>query len=255
MMEFWIAAETDIGAKKRVNQDSLMVRSIETSEGNMVFAVLCDGMGGLQFGEIASSSVIMAFSDWMNRDLPALIHAGLSERELFRQWRGLLTVMNRRICDYGKANNCRTGTTVTALLLTDSRCFLLNIGDSRIYRLTSEGIEQLTEDHSWVADQVRAGKMTPEEARCSPKGNILTRCVGATDDCEPDCFSRENRSGDCYMLCSDGLRHRVSDAEIYETLYGLDSEETLCQAQRTLIDMNMQRGEKDNISVVTIYAR
>lgn len=254
-MEFYISATTDIGTKRKINQDSLSVRKLETRTGNMVLAVLCDGMGGLKFGELASASVVSAFTDWMYRDLSMLSQYPLEDHTIRKQWSDLIGVQNCRIRAYGERYHCMTGSTVTALLLTESRYYLLNIGDSRAYEI-AEQVTQLTEDHTVVANEVRLGNLTKEQADHSSIQNVLTRCVGVKETAYPDLFFGTVRKGAVYMLCSDGFRHRLTEAEMQgHFLYAVKGGPSEMKRQEEyLIELNKQRGETDNISVITIYA-
>lgn len=253
-MEFYISATTDTGTRRKINQDSLFVRRLETRTGKMVLAVLCDGMGGLNFGELASAAIVSAFTDWMYRDLSALSQYPLEDHTLREQWSRLITEQNRLIRSWGQRYHCTTGSTVTALLLTEERYYLLNIGDSRAYEIT-EQVVQLTEDHTVVANEVRLGNLTKEQAERSPIQNVLTRCVGVQEETWPDLFFGTVRKGAVYMLCSDGFRHRLTAEEMQEQLLsGVKRESTqMKRREEYLIELTKQRGETDNISVITIY--
>ena len=253
-MEFYISATTDIGTRRKINQDSLFVRRLETRTGKMALAVLCDGMGGLNFGELASASIIEAFTDWMYQDLSILSQDPLEDHAVREQWSSLITEQNRRIRAYGRRYHCTTGSTVTALLLTEQRYFLLNIGDSRAYEI-AEQVTQLTEDHTVVANEVRLGNLTKEQAEHSPIQNVLTRCVGVKEEAWPDLFFGTVKKGTVYMLCSDGFRHRLATEEMQEhLLYAARRAPSQMKRQEEyLIELTKQRGETDNISVITIY--
>lgn len=253
-MEFYISATTDIGTRRKINQDSLFVRRLETRTGKMALAVLCDGMGGLNFGELASASIIEAFTDWMYQDLSVLSQDPLEDHAVREQWSSLIAEQNRRIRAYGRRYHCTTGSTVTALLLTEQRYFLLNIGDSRAYEI-AEQVTQLTEDHTVVANEVRLGNLTKEQAEHSPIQNVLTRCVGVKEEAWPDLFFGTVKKGTVYMLCSDGFRHRLATEEMQEyLLHAAQREPSQMKCQEEyLIELTKQRGETDNISVITIY--
>lgn len=253
-MEFYISAATDIGTHRKINQDSLFVRRLETRTGKMVLAVLCDGMGGLNFGELASAAIVSAFTDWMYRELPALSQSPLEDHAIREQWNRLIKEQNRLIRSYGQRCHCTTGSTVTALLLTENRYFLLNIGDSRAYEI-AEQVIQLTEDHTVVANEVRLGNLTKEQAEHSSIQNVLTRCVGVQKEVWPDLFFGTVRKGAVYMLCSDGFRHRLTTEEMQEHLLNAAKKELSQMKCREeyLIELVKQRGETDNISVITIY--
>lgn len=255
-MEFYISATTDIGTRRKINQDSLFIRRLETRTGKMVLAVLCDGMGGLNFGELASASIIEAFTDWMYQDLTVLSQEPLEDHAVREQWSSLIAEQNRRIRTYGQRYHCMAGSTVTALLLTEQRYFLLNIGDSRAYEI-AEQVTQLTEDHTVVANEVRLGNLTKEQAEHSSIQNVLTRCVGVQEEAWPDLFFGNVKKGSVYMLCSDGFRHRLTTEEMREHLLHAAQREfsQMKRQEEYLIELIKQRGETDNISVITIYTK
>ena len=143
-MNFIISANTDIGTVKATNQDSLHVKTINTSQGRMVFAIMCDGMGGLAKGEVASATVVKAFMDWSVTSLPALCNAPLEDTVIRAQWEQIITRENERIKAYGASQGVRLGTTVVAMLLTQNRYYILNVGDTRAYEIVS-GLRQITD--------------------------------------------------------------------------------------------------------------
>lgn len=255
-MEFIISASTDIGTRKNVNQDSLFVRKLATKTGKMAFAVLCDGMGGLERGEVASASLITAFTDWMYTYLPVLSRKSLEDQVIKRQWQDIIVSQNEKIREYGERNHCSVGSTVTAMLLTEERYYLLNIGDSRAYEI-NETVRRLTEDHTVVANEVKLGNLTEEQAEESPMRHILTKCVGVKKTVYPDMFFGDTKRNSVYMLCSDGFRHNVTPQEMQAQLYQnvMVNGFGLKQQEVYLIDCNKQRGETDNISVITIAAK
>lgn len=206
-MNFYISAGTDIGIKRKINQDSLFVRKLMTKTGKMVLAVLCDGMGGLDAGEIASAALTDAFTDWMYQELPVLSQNPLEDCVIRKQWENLITEQNNRIRCYGWKNDCITGSTITALLLTEYRYYLLNIGDSRAYKIGEEPL-QMTEDHTVAAGEVRKGFLTREQAEHSDSRNILTRCVGVQEEVYPDLFLGMYRRTRfiCYVQTDSGIR-------------------------------------------------
>ena len=162
-MFFTIAGQTDKGIVKSTNQDGLTVKRINTKQGEMVFAAVCDGMGGLAMGEVASTAMINAFNKWVMNELPLLCLREITEEEIMKQWSELVQQQNEHIKQYGNAKGIRLGTTAVAMLFTQNKYFLMNVGDSRAYRI-NEGIRQLTKDQTFVAREIEAGRMTPEEA-------------------------------------------------------------------------------------------
>lgn len=254
-MDFYISATTDVGIKRKVNQDSLFVRKLSTESGKMVFAVLCDGMGGLKYGEVASASIVRGFSEWMYQSLPELSRRPIEDAVIREQWTSLISLQNDKIRLFGRKNNCVAGSTVTAMLLTEQRYFLLHIGDTRAYVLDN-GIRQLTEDHTVAARECALGNLTREQAEQSPMRSVLTKCVGVKEAVYPDLAFGNTVRGAVYLLCSDGFRHRVTPEEIREHMFVKTEEDILKMKyqEELLIECNKSRGETDNISVITVLA-
>ena len=255
-MTFYTSATTDVGIKKPINQDSVMVRSISCSAGDIVFACVCDGMGGLQSGELASATVLKAFEEWLDTKLPLITAHGITEGAVIDGWAEIVSRCNDKILAYGNGAGITLGTTLTAILLTQTDYYIVNIGDSRTYEIT-DTLKQLTHDHTFVQQEVDAGHMTAQEALTSNKRHILTRCIGAREDMAPDFFSGKVKKDAVYMLCSDGFRHTVSEQEFIQHLspVTINCDEDLKKREVYLIDVNKQRRENDNISVVTVAAR
>ena len=249
-MNFIISANTDIGTVKATNQDSLHVKTINTSQGRMVFAIMCDGMGGLAKGEVASATVVKAFMDWSVTSLPALCNAPLEDTVIRAQWEQIITRENERIKAYGASQGVRLGTTVVAMLLTQNRYYILNVGDTRAYEIVS-GLRQITADQTFVAREVALGNMTPEQAAVDSRRSVLLQCVGASDSVYPDMFFGDVQTNATYMLCTDGFRHEITPDEIFEKFRPEANydQNMMNQNALSLIELNKQRQERDNISV------
>ncbi len=170
-----------------------------------------------------------------------------------RQWDQIVTEQNERLKAYGARQGVKLGTTVVAILITESRYYILNVGDSRAYEL-SDVICQLTKDQTFVAREVALGNMTEEQAQMDARRNVLLQCVGASDEVYPEMFFGETKKDAVYMLCSDGFRHVVTPEEMYADLRpsALFDENTMKQNARKLIELNKQRMESDNISVALV---
>ena len=252
-MEVLTAAYSDIGIKKATNQDSLCIKIADTSLGKVVLAVICDGMGGLAKGEVASASVIHAFSDWFEQELPVQLADG-DRDEIRYRWDRIIKEQNQRIAEYGRKIGIQLGTTVTALLIIDSTFMLIgHVGDSRVYVLDQK-LEILTEDQTVVGREVRRGTLTPEQAEVDPRRNVLLQCIGASKLVEPQFIPGTPKRGEVYMLCSDGFRHMLSEAEIYHAFLpsSLMDEAIMEQKAKELVELNKQRQETDNITVVLV---
>ena len=154
---------------------------------------------------------------------------------------------------YAARHGEKMGTTVVAMLITHTRYYILNVGDSRAYEIIDE-VNQLTTDQTFVAREVALGNMTVEEAMVDERRNVLLQCVGASDEVYPDMFFGDSKENAVYMLCSDGFRHEIADYEIYEKFspYILFNEETMNKHTEDLIEINKARKERDNISVALI---
>lgn len=252
-MNFIVSASTDVGLTKDTNQDSYSVQVFTTCIGKVVLAVLCDGMGGLSKGEVASASVINAFRKWSEERLPVLCEQGLQEGDVHRDWMNIATVFNQKIKAYGDSCGISVGTTLTAMLLTQNRYYIINVGDTRAYEII-QNVSQLTKDQTLVAKQVELGLMDSQQAEMDPRRSVLLQCIGVLDEVIPDLYSGEVKENAVYMLCSDGFRHEISDSEMYQCLNPgvMRDADGMKQNMDYLINVNKQRQEKDNISVITI---
>ena len=252
-MNYLVSAKTDIGLVKKNNQDSLSIRVVNTSQGRMAFAVLCDGMGGLEKGEAASASVIRAFDHWFRNELPILCTRSIEDSTIRAQWTNIVTQQNNTIKSYAARQGIKVGTTVVAMLITQNRYYILNVGDSRAYEI-SDCVKQLTTDQTFVAREIAMGNMTEEQARNDERRNVLLQCVGASDFVYPDMFFGDVNNNAVYMLCSDGFRHEISANEIFEKLNPnvLLDENSMNLHSEELIELNKARKERDNISVALI---
>lgn len=252
-MNFIVGGNTDIGLTKSTNQDSLLLRVFNTKQGRIALCVLCDGMGGLEKGEIASAAVIKAFDEWSLTALPVLCEVPIEDEAIRSQWNSIITEENSRIKEYGSKLGIKLGTTVTAMLITQSRYYVLNVGDTRAYELF-EGIRQITNDQTFVMREVALGNMTEEQAKTDLRRNVLLQCVGASDGVYPDMFFGDTCVNAVYMLCCDGFRHEITSEEIYDRFQPerLTNEQEINQASLDLININKQRQERDNITVALI---
>ncbi len=252
-MEFIVSATTDTGNTKRTNQDSYHVRVYRTDAGRVVFAVLCDGMGGFDYGEIASAYVVRSFFQWADERLAGVLASSVPDQWLRSDWSSLIDYCNEAIARFASRGNRVIGTTLTAMLLTPQRYSIVNVGDTRAYEI-AERLRRLTEDQTVVAREVREGILTPEEARIDPRRNILLQCIGASESVFPDFFFGQTRENAVYMMCTDGFRNELNDDEIFMSFHPdrLTAREVSGDTERALINLVKQRQERDNISVITI---
>ncbi|MBR5337161.1 MAG: serine/threonine-protein phosphatase [Lachnospiraceae bacterium] len=265
--KYYACAVTDAG-QVAINQDSLLVKHAVSGDIECVMAIICDGMGGLDNGELASSEVIRAFDMWFNEKAEELFK-GKSIREAETAWLDILTRENLKLRNYSAENGMEMGTTFTGIIILGEYLIIVHVGDSRIYHISnsisgsdicitsekgsSAGIRQLTEDHTFVAREVKRGKMTSEEAKKDPRQSLLLQCVGASEEVRPQIIRGKAEPG-TYLLCSDGFRHEMREremADIFDPQFISDKEELGKRAQDAVATVK-ERGEKDNISLILI---
>ncbi len=253
-MIFQVGYSTDIGIRKKVNQDSLCIKKAKTERGCITMAVLCDGMGGLAYGEVASATVVRAFSKWFEQELPKKWRTATVEM-IEQEWLLLVRELNEKLWKYGNENNVQLGTTVTAvLILEDGKYIIVHVGDSRIYRIKDHSIEQLTEDQTLVAREVKKGIITKEQASTDPRRNVLLQCIGGSKNIEAKCRNGNAFSDEMFLLCSDGFRHKMTETEMLASIWGkgIKTESEIKEVLELLIQRNKERGETDNISAILI---
>lgn len=238
-MKLLSAACSDRGIKKKINQDSLLVRSTMTKEGEILLAAVCDGMGGLEKGEVASGEVIRALARWFEETLPLLL-SGEQEK-------------NQMISVYGKEKNLLLGTTVSAVLLIAGWYLIVHVGDSRVYGLT-EDVQRLTKDQTYVQREIDAGRLTKEQARQHPRRNVLLQCVGVQEKITPEWKSGVYYPGMGFLVCSDGFCNQLLDGELEERFCRnyLRAEWEMEENLKEVMEQNKRRMETDNLSAIWI---
>jgi PPM family protein phosphatase len=223
---------TDAGRKRRRNEDAYVL--------DPPLFVVADGMGGAQAGEVASRLAAAAFREFHEAD--ALAPEARVE--------AIIQEANRRIFERARADAAASGmgTTLTAALVGDERVVIGHVGDSRAYRIRDGSLEQLTQDHSLVADLMRSGRLTQEEADAHPQRSVITRALGTDADVDVDMFSVEVAPGDVFMLCSDGLTTMVGDDRIVDVV--ARHRDDLERAAKELIADANRSGGDDNVTIV-----
>jgi protein phosphatase len=228
---------TDTGKVRQQNQDAYYFHVGEQE----ALILVCDGMGGARAGNIASRMAAETFVSVVEQS------DGQPPERLTRG----LEAANRAVFRTAVENSdfFGMGTTLVSALICGKVAHVINVGDSRAYYITENGIRQVTRDHSVVEDMVARGDITPEEARLHPRKNLITRALGAEPQVRGDLFELELSEGDALLLCSDGLSNQLSDQEIlYEVIHGGDHE-SCCQR---LVDIVLSRGAPDNTTAVLL---
>jgi PPM family protein phosphatase len=244
------AGLTDVGKKRDHNEDSFLI------DDELQLYVVADGMGGHAGGGTASRIAVETIDDQL-RELQKATPPATSPRDLQDSplpetirsavEKACLAIYARAQEDPGLAG---MGTTVISLLLNDAHAFFAHVGDSRAYLIRGELIQQISEDHSLVNEQIKAGMITPEEARHSRYRNIITRSVGFEEEVQVDVMGLLAEPGDVFVLCTDGLANMLEDQEILEIVRGQSLEEV----PGRLIALANERGGDDNITVVAVRA-
>ncbi len=238
-MKLGFTGKSDPGLVRSVNQDSY---HIDDPQGR--FFIVADGMGGHAGGQEASAIAIDTIQSYLEQHW----HESISTDTLLTN---AIEVANQNILqDQSKhPERADMGTTLVLLVFREEQTWVAHIGDSRLYRLRASHLEQLTEDHTWVAKAIKAGDLTKEEAKMHPWRHVLSQCLGRRDICQIDLEPIEVSPGDRFLLCSDGLTEEVPDELISKLLT-----HTLGEAAEMLVDEAKKAGGSDNITVVLIEA-
>jgi PPM family protein phosphatase len=235
------AARTDVGMIRSGNEDNFAV----DANGARGIFIVADGMGGHAAGEVASEMAVQI----LQRELSSVVD--LNNDDVTKLVGNTLRKANRAIHDrtLTEVDKQGMGTTASVLLISGNRYLIGQVGDSRIYLMRDGTLSQITKDHSYVQEQVDAGFLTPEQARYHPYSNVITRCVGASQDVEPDTYRGEVRNGDIFLVASDGLTGMVDDRRLGQLLGSRAEPERKVQA---LISEANGRGGLDNITAIIV---
>lgn len=241
-MQYW--SLTDPGCVRAQNQDALQILQLDR---NTLLCVVCDGMGGAKAGNVASDMAAQVFSDQVKNNY----HGSMSKEAADRMLEQAVSQANFTVYDCASQNEdyYGMGTTLVAALIRGKSATVVNVGDSRVYRVNGDGISQITTDHSLVELMLRRGELTQEQARNFPGKNYITRAIGTEPTVKCDIFHQELKRGDSLLLCSDGLTNLMDDQEIlFEIVYG-DSMNQCCQR---LLAIAKNRGAPDNVTSILV---
>jgi len=245
-------ALSDVGRTRDHNEDSYV------SNSDLRLFAVADGMGGHLGGERASRMAVEILEDEVGRALtlaapaakPTLLEPP-GKSPVAMALRKAVSEATRAIWDLSQRDSelSGMGTTLTGLLLSDTKATIAHVGDSRAYLFRHGKVRQLTDDHSWIAEQVRAGLLSADDALTSRFRNIITRSVGFEQSVNPDIITLAVEAGDCFLLCSDGLSNHVTPDDMSEIL----STRFYVEAPQALIDLANDRSGDDNITAVVAY--
>ena len=241
-MQYW--AITDPGCTRTQNQDAYQIESLGK---NALLCVVCDGMGGAKSGNVASTLAVDVFVQEVKRTWVSGMEADMADQML----QNAVKLANFTVYDQAQQFEEFTGmgTTLVAVLICGKFATIVNVGDSRCYSVKQDGVLQLTKDHSLVQMMVSRGELTPEQARTYPGKNLITRAIGTETVVECDIFHRRLDTGECLLLCSDGLSNMVDEQEmLFEVVHGANKQSS-CQR---LLEIAKNRGAPDNVTCVLI---
>ena len=237
-----IVGKTDVGTIRESNQDAFFY---DTLSEKAFFAIVCDGMGGANAGNVASDTAVRTISEYLKRSF----REGMNSMQIENIIRSAIITANSTVFQMAQKDESLSGmgTTVVLLFVDGNTGYVFHIGDSRLYIYTSECLNQITIDHSIVQNMIDSGKITPDEAKNHPSKNIITRALGVNEEVNADMDIITLSENDIVLLCSDGLTNYVSEEEIANILGSFDDTVAL-----RLIDKANLGGGGDNITAVAV---
>lgn len=240
-----IYGATDIGQVRSSNQDTYRCGRLTDTA---VYAVVCDGMGGANGGNIASSIA----ADIMEKRIVSQYRENMPEASVLNMLESAVGAANIEVFDKAAADAqlMGMGTTLIAVIADGEKALVVHVGDSRVYHLTGEKLVQITTDHSVVQEMIAKGQITEEQAKGHPRKHFITRAIGVEQDVRPDFDIFDVAPGDRILLCSDGLTNMVQDAQLKELLQNGDA----ADLPATFIKIANENGGDDNITAVVITA-
>ncbi len=241
-MQYW--ALTDTGVARSQNQDAYQVVALNR---NTLLCVVCDGMGGAKSGNVASTLAADVFTQEVKRSWVP----DMDPESLDRMLSSAVKLANFTV--YDQASQFEDfngmGTTLVALLLQGKKATIVNVGDSRAYLIDSDGIKQVTTDHSLVQMMIARGELAPEKAKYYPGKNLITRAIGTEPQVVCDVYHRKVEKDACFLLCTDGLSNLMDDQEILFEVVHCQDKSQCCEQ---LLDIVKKRGAPDNVTSILV---
>lgn len=235
---------TDPGCVRKQNQDAYQIEKLDK---NSLLCIVCDGMGGAKSGNIASTLAMDVFVQEVRR----CWKPSLSQSDIDQILRGAVKLANFTVYDQAQqfVDFTGMGTTLVAVLIRGKKVTVVNVGDSRVYGINKNGIQQITRDHSLVQMMVERGELKPEQAKSYPGKNFITRAIGTEPIILCDLYHQDAEKGDYFLLCSDGLSNVLDDQEIlFEVVHGVNK----ARCCERLLSIAKKRGAPDNVTSVLI---
>ncbi|WP_017471220.1 PP2C family protein-serine/threonine phosphatase [Amphibacillus jilinensis] len=274
-----IGQSTDKGPVKKTNEDRMLLQIIKDPTGDeMVFALVADGMGGYQYGDLASQTIIDYFNQWFVQHHVALFQLAHPFIYLEQALPQAFNSLNQKLIAYGAYYHKKLGSTLTLLALYKGRYFVGHVGDSRVYHWEKirpyqfnqtdrlyptdpeteslaphQTLSQLTDDHSWVSQQVRQGHLSKRAASAHPKRHVLLQCVGIEEKLAPYFRQGTYQANDLFVLCSDGFHTIFPEHQLLKTIQDLKQQRTAFQTRTDqLVQQVSKMGATDNITLIMI---
>ena len=236
---------TDVGLRRRENQDSYALESFGAPDA--IVAVVCDGMGGVSGGRLASTLAVSTYLDTLH----ALAKPEMTVEQVRELQRVCVSRANRAVYERSResAEYRGMGTTLVSAVVSREVAVVANVGDSRAYHIGAQGIRRVSQDHSVVAEMVASGEITAEQARTHPNRNLITRALGPGAEVACDTYVVPLAEGDCLLLCTDGMTGTALDEELLDIVRAAKDGEAALAA---LIELAKRRGAPDNVTAVLI---
>ena len=235
---------TDPGCVRKQNQDAYQIEKLDK---NSLLCIVCDGMGGAKSGNIASTLAMDVFAQEVRR----CWKASLCQSDIDQILRGAVKLANFTVYDQAQqfVDFTGMGTTLVAVLIRGKKVTVVNVGDSRVYGINKNGIQQITRDHSLVQMMVERGELKPEQAKSYPGKNFIPRAIGTEPIILCDLYHQDAEKGDYFLLCSDGLSNVLDDQEIlFEVVHGVNK----ARCCERLLSIAKKRGAPDNVTSVLV---
>lgn len=240
-----IVSKTDTGRVRRSNQDSYLTGEIS---GSVAWAVVCDGMGGANGGNVASAMAVKTISEHIN----SAYRDGMSSNSIRYLLMSAVSAANADVFDAAQNNDTLfgMGTTVVAVIIVNGIAHIAHAGDSRAYLINESGMEQITRDHSVVQSMIENGEITEEQAKHHPNRNVITRALGVNERIDADYNEINLTDGDAILICTDGLTNYVENDRILKII----KNHNFYEYPEKLIETANNNGGGDNITVVMMSA-
>lgn len=248
--EVKIGGLSEAGDFDEINQDSIFYKFLKINQHNVGLFIVADGMGGLSHGEEISNLIVDYFNRWWTEILcPFVKSDGFSFNTLYEMMDTVIIEVNKKAIKFSEQSGAKSGSTLSLLLVIDNRYLIKNIGDSRIYLVRKGKKTQLTEDQTLVSQMVKNKQITKEQAKYHEKRNLLTMCLGVTENIEVFSSEGKVRNGDIFLVCSDGFYNYANDKEVVPIIRNRDYNDFNQKAG--LLRSTIPVGEaRDNVSII-----